>query len=176
MLRKRIREGIPEFPLLPFRSSHLNRYRPSLTHRTPRCSTRANAAASSVRLNGLLQNRRTSSIDEDEEEDQEDLLEIEYHPTCISNVAKCRRRWETRWEALLQAFQALNRHTDAREKVDRDFQRAVLDLGDNFGFKSFICVRPMRSTLRTFQMPMPSSDPVPVTLLIFSTTTRRLRS
>ncbi|KAE9386464.1 hypothetical protein BT96DRAFT_1084477 [Gymnopus androsaceus JB14] len=45
--------------------------------------------------------------DEDEEEDQEDFLEIEYHPTCISNVAKCRRCWETRWEALLQAAVAL---------------------------------------------------------------------
>ncbi|KAE9403000.1 hypothetical protein BT96DRAFT_917798 [Gymnopus androsaceus JB14] len=52
-------------------------------------------------------------IDEDEEEDEEDLLELEYHPTYVSNVEKRRRRWETRWEALLQAFQALDRQTDA---------------------------------------------------------------
>ncbi|KAF9074678.1 hypothetical protein BDP27DRAFT_1213767 [Rhodocollybia butyracea] len=52
-------------------------------------------------------------IDEDEEEDEEDLLELEYHPTYVTNVEKRRRRWETRWDALLQAFQALDRQTDA---------------------------------------------------------------
>ncbi|KAJ3782779.1 hypothetical protein GGU10DRAFT_274890 [Lentinula aff. detonsa] len=52
-------------------------------------------------------------VDEDEEEDEEDLLELEYHPTYVNNVEKRRRRWETRWDALLQAFQALDRQTDA---------------------------------------------------------------
>ncbi|KAJ3872784.1 hypothetical protein F5051DRAFT_144490 [Lentinula edodes] len=52
-------------------------------------------------------------VDEDEEEDEEDLLELEYHPTYVNNVEKRRRRWETKWDALLQAFQALDRQTDA---------------------------------------------------------------
>jgi len=38
---------------------------------------------------------------EDEEED--DLLDLEYHPNYVSNVEKRRRRWETRWEAVIQA-------------------------------------------------------------------------
>ena len=42
-------------------------------------------------------------IDEDVEGDEEDLLELEYHPSYVSNVEKRRRRWETRWEALIQA-------------------------------------------------------------------------
>jgi hypothetical protein len=51
-------------------------------------------------------------VDEDEEE-EDDLLDLEYHPSYVSNVEKRRRRWETRWEALIQAFQALDRQTDA---------------------------------------------------------------
>lgn len=42
-------------------------------------------------------------IDEDEEDEEEDLLHMEYHPTFINSVAKRRRRWETRWDALAQA-------------------------------------------------------------------------
>jgi hypothetical protein len=42
-------------------------------------------------------------IEEDAEPDDEDLLELEYHPSFINNVEKRRRRWETRWEALIQA-------------------------------------------------------------------------
>ena len=41
-------------------------------------------------------------VDEDEEE-EDDLLDLEYHPSYVSNVEKRRRRWETRWEALIQA-------------------------------------------------------------------------
>ncbi|KAF8921542.1 hypothetical protein CPB85DRAFT_1428522 [Mucidula mucida] len=49
----------------------------------------------------------------DEEDDEEDLLEVEYHPTYVGNVEKRRRRWEIRWDALVQAFQNLDRQTDA---------------------------------------------------------------
>jgi hypothetical protein len=68
----------------------------------------------------------------DEEEDDDDLLEIEYHPSYVSNVEKRRRRWENGWENVIQAvcdlrmmsvdpvanhchlqFQALDRQTDA---------------------------------------------------------------
>jgi hypothetical protein len=42
-------------------------------------------------------------VDEEDEGDGEDLLELEYHPTFVSNVEKRRRRWETRWDALVQA-------------------------------------------------------------------------
>ncbi|KAJ7123190.1 hypothetical protein C8R44DRAFT_621142 [Mycena epipterygia] len=52
-------------------------------------------------------------VDEEDEGDEEDLLELEYHPTYVSNVEKRRRRWETRWDALIQAFNALDRQTDA---------------------------------------------------------------
>ncbi|KAK0492807.1 hypothetical protein EDD18DRAFT_1182787 [Armillaria luteobubalina] len=52
-------------------------------------------------------------VDEDEDQDDEDLLELEYHPSFISSVEKRRRRWETRWDALAQAFQAADRQTDA---------------------------------------------------------------
>ena len=41
-------------------------------------------------------------IDEDEEDEEEDLLHMEYHPTFINSVTKRRRRWETRWDALTQ--------------------------------------------------------------------------
>ncbi|KIK01082.1 hypothetical protein K443DRAFT_99269 [Laccaria amethystina LaAM-08-1] len=52
-------------------------------------------------------------IDEQEEGDDDDLLELEYHPNYISNVEKRRRKWEVGWEALVQAFQNLDRQTDA---------------------------------------------------------------
>lgn len=42
-------------------------------------------------------------IDEDDEGDGDDLLELEYHPNYVNNVEKRRRRWEIRWEALIQA-------------------------------------------------------------------------
>ena len=42
-------------------------------------------------------------IDEQEEGDEDDLLELEYHPNYISNVEKRRRKWEMGWEALVQA-------------------------------------------------------------------------
>ncbi|KAG9219693.1 hypothetical protein CCMSSC00406_0005985 [Pleurotus cornucopiae] len=52
-------------------------------------------------------------IDEDDDPDDDDLLELEYHPSFINNVEKRRRRWDARWEALVQSFQALDRQTDA---------------------------------------------------------------
>ena len=42
-------------------------------------------------------------IDEDEEPDEDDLLELEYHPLYIKNVTKRRRRWEMGWENLIEA-------------------------------------------------------------------------
>lgn len=39
----------------------------------------------------------------DEDDDDDDLLELEYHPSFVSNVEKRRRRWEIGWEALTQA-------------------------------------------------------------------------
>ncbi|KAF8994603.1 hypothetical protein BDQ17DRAFT_1527360 [Cyathus striatus] len=53
-------------------------------------------------------------VDEDEVDgDEEDLLQLEYHPTFVRNVEKRRRRWESGWETLVQAFRALDRQTDA---------------------------------------------------------------
>jgi hypothetical protein len=41
-------------------------------------------------------------VDEDEEADEDDLLELEYHPMFVKNVTKRRRRWETGWDSLLE--------------------------------------------------------------------------
>jgi hypothetical protein len=43
----------------------------------------------------------------DEDDDDEDLLELEYHPGFVSNVEKRRRRWEIGWEALTQAVRII---------------------------------------------------------------------
>ncbi|KAF8120714.1 hypothetical protein EV363DRAFT_1368461 [Boletus edulis] len=48
----------------------------------------------------------------DEEGDKDELLDLEYHPSFISNMEKRRRKWDSRWEALQQAFQALDCETD----------------------------------------------------------------
>ncbi|KAG6840871.1 hypothetical protein C0991_003591 [Blastosporella zonata] len=49
----------------------------------------------------------------DENDDDDDLLELEYHQNFVNNVEKRRRRWEVGWEALTQAMQNLDRQTDA---------------------------------------------------------------
>ena len=53
-------------------------------------------------VNGVLDDDSGDWVDEDDEE-EDDLLDLEYHPSYVSNVEKRRRRWETRWEALIQA-------------------------------------------------------------------------
>lgn len=45
-------------------------------------------------------------VDENEDE-EEDLLQLEYHPTFIQRTDKRRRRWETRWDTLAQAVSFL---------------------------------------------------------------------
>ncbi|KAG0697111.1 hypothetical protein DFH29DRAFT_984406 [Suillus ampliporus] len=62
-------------------------------------------------VNGMVPDDGTEWVDEDED-DKDDLLDLEYHPNYISNIEKRRRRWDTRWEALQQAFQALDCETD----------------------------------------------------------------
>ncbi|XP_006460447.1 hypothetical protein AGABI2DRAFT_117393 [Agaricus bisporus var. bisporus H97] len=52
-------------------------------------------------------------VDEDEESDEDDLLELEYHPSYVKNISKRRKRWENGWERLVEAFEALDRQTDA---------------------------------------------------------------
>ncbi|TFY75278.1 hypothetical protein EWM64_g8736, partial [Hericium alpestre] len=49
--------------------------------------------------------------EEDVDGEEDDLLQLEYHTSYVSNPEKRRRRWKTRWEALVQA--ALDRETDA---------------------------------------------------------------
>ncbi|KAF9651239.1 hypothetical protein BDM02DRAFT_3127165 [Thelephora ganbajun] len=52
-------------------------------------------------------------IDEDEDDDNgNDLLDLPYHPTYVRDENKRRRRWESKWEALAEAFHALDRQTD----------------------------------------------------------------
>jgi hypothetical protein len=60
-------------------------------------------------VNGAGVDDTADWIDEDAEADEDDLLELEYHPTFVNNVEKRRRRWETRWEALVQAVSYLTR-------------------------------------------------------------------
>ncbi|KAF9267118.1 hypothetical protein L218DRAFT_895335 [Marasmius fiardii PR-910] len=52
-------------------------------------------------------------VEEDWDDDEDDLLDLEYHPSFVNNIEKRRRRFETRWDALMHAFQALDRQTDA---------------------------------------------------------------
>ncbi|KAJ3505281.1 hypothetical protein NLJ89_g7501 [Agrocybe chaxingu] len=52
-------------------------------------------------------------VDEEDEDDYDDLIELEYHPAFVKNVSKRRRKWEVGWENLIQAFQTLDRQTDA---------------------------------------------------------------
>ncbi|OCH93271.1 hypothetical protein OBBRIDRAFT_725125 [Obba rivulosa] len=52
-------------------------------------------------------------VDEEEEGGEEDLLQLEFHPSYVNNPKRRRRRFETRWDALTQAFQALDRETDS---------------------------------------------------------------
>ncbi|KAF9530957.1 hypothetical protein CPB83DRAFT_787553 [Crepidotus variabilis] len=52
-------------------------------------------------------------VDEEDEDDYDDLIDLEYHPSFVKNVSKRRRRWEVGWENMIQAFQALDRQTDA---------------------------------------------------------------
>ncbi|KAF9510757.1 hypothetical protein BS47DRAFT_48231 [Hydnum rufescens UP504] len=57
--------------------------------------------------------------EEDEEsdvwinEDKDDRLDVEYHPSHISSVAKRRRRFQEKWEELVGLFKILDRDTDA---------------------------------------------------------------
>ncbi|KAI0075411.1 hypothetical protein K474DRAFT_1664267 [Panus rudis PR-1116 ss-1] len=51
-------------------------------------------------------------VDEDNDT-EDDLLQLEYHPAFITRVDKRKRRWDARWDALVQAFQTLDRETDA---------------------------------------------------------------
>jgi hypothetical protein len=46
-------------------------------------------------------------VDEDEEDDYDDLIDLEYHPSFIKNVSKRRRKWEVGWENLIQAVSNL---------------------------------------------------------------------
>ncbi|KAG2114982.1 hypothetical protein BD769DRAFT_1629970 [Suillus cothurnatus] len=62
-------------------------------------------------VNGTVPDDSTEWVDEDEDE-KDDLLDLEYHPNYVNNIEKRRRRWDTRWEALQQAFQALDYETD----------------------------------------------------------------
>jgi len=61
--------------------------------------------------NGLVDDS-ADWIDEDAEPDEDDLLELEYHPTFVNSVEKRRRRWETRWEALISAVRFAIRMLD----------------------------------------------------------------
>lgn len=42
-------------------------------------------------------------VDEDEEDDYDDLIDLEYHPSFVKNISKRRRKWEVGWENLIQA-------------------------------------------------------------------------
>ena len=42
-------------------------------------------------------------VDEEDEDDYEDLIDLEYHPAFVKNISKRRRKWEVGWENLIQA-------------------------------------------------------------------------
>lgn len=47
-------------------------------------------------------------VDEDEDDDYEDLIDLEYHPAFVKNISKRRRKWEVGWENLIQAVSFLS--------------------------------------------------------------------
>ena len=60
-------------------------------------------------VNGIIHDDSGDWVDEDTEgDDDDDLLELEYHPSFVSNVEKRRRRWETRWQAMIEAVSPLS--------------------------------------------------------------------
>lgn len=42
-------------------------------------------------------------ITEEDDDDYEDLISLEYHPSFVKNISKRRRKWEVGWENLIQA-------------------------------------------------------------------------
>jgi hypothetical protein len=42
-------------------------------------------------------------VNEEDDDDYEDLIELEYHPSFVKNISKRRRKWEVGWENLIQA-------------------------------------------------------------------------
>ena len=42
-------------------------------------------------------------VDEEEDGEEDDLLDLEFHPSYVSNPQRRRRRFDTRWDALVQA-------------------------------------------------------------------------
>ena len=60
-------------------------------------------------VNGVVTAVPTDDNDEwiDEDGDDEDLLELEYHPGYVSNIERRRRRWEIGWENLTQAVRGV---------------------------------------------------------------------
>ena len=46
-------------------------------------------------------------VDEEDDDDYEDLISLEYHPSFVKNISKRRRRWEVGWENLIQAASSL---------------------------------------------------------------------
>jgi len=49
-------------------------------------------------------------VDEDEDDDYEDLIDLEYHPAFVKNISKRRRKWEVGWENLIQAVSSHDLH------------------------------------------------------------------
>jgi hypothetical protein len=76
-------------------------------------------------MNPMLNDDPGDWVDEDGEgESDGDLLDLEYHPTFVSNVDKRRRRWETRWESLVEAvrFVFLSKASTALTLPSTQFQ------------------------------------------------------
>ena len=42
-------------------------------------------------------------VNEEDDDDYEDLIGLEYHPSFVKNISKRRRKWEVGWENLIQA-------------------------------------------------------------------------
>ncbi|KAL5488442.1 hypothetical protein ACEPAI_6560 [Sanghuangporus weigelae] len=94
-----------------------SRLLPGYNHQTRDWGRRANGNNGNVNGMGLTRgNDGENDVGEwvDEESDEEEeLLDLEFHPSYVTNADRRRRRWEQRWEDLARAFQALDRETDA---------------------------------------------------------------
>ena len=73
-----------------------------LNHDVPADSTESEAITIPILS---IQNTEIDDTGEwvDEEDDYEDLISLEYHPSFVKNISKRRRKWEVGWENLIQA-------------------------------------------------------------------------
>lgn len=85
-------------------------------HEKPEPVARSSSRASRVELEDDLEEMRKGVLTEDEDngewvdeddEDEQELLDLEFHPTYVLNPDKRRKKWDQRWDELVRAVSQL---------------------------------------------------------------------